>query len=717
MELAGSARRAVRFGVFEVDFQSGELRKQGVRIRLQEQPFQVLTALLERPGELVTREELVRRLWADGTVVDFDRGLNAAVTRLRQALCDSAEAPRYVETVARRGYRWVAHVEPVGERAVPVPVPVSPVGEHSAGRRSPRVIALCAGIIVLAAVWWFNRARVDSPGMRFTVSPLTTGVGVERNPSFSPDGSQIVYEWLRDDRQRHLYVKVIGPGNPIPLTSGAGAEYGPAWSPDGRLIAFLRQLNETTVGIYVVPPIGGVERKVAESPSPRYVVLRRFHGRLAWTHDSRHLIVSVPERIGAGEGLLLVGIESEEKKWLTQGTQDASSGDREPSVSPDGLMVAFARGYYARQEIYLLPLTSDLSPAGSPRPLRTRIHGQSPAWMPDGKRLVYTSINPGMVFGAEVSMVSLDGSEPAHPLPDLGRNAAVVAVSRAGSIAYSRVVMESNIWRQEIARRGESVPPPVRLLASSATDANAQYSPDGKRIAFASNRSGHIEIWTCGSDGADCIQVTDFKTPSSTGTPRWSPDGKDLVFDSASAGDPAVYIVSASGGVTRRVTDSRLKGVVPSWSHDGAWIYFSSPMTGRSEIWKISPAGGNAVQVTRDGGFVAFDSPNSRTLYYTKNEGKAKLFRSSIDGRDETELFSGVSNRGFSVAADRIYYLREEADGSTCIRQFLFATGKDAQVALLREQPSLGLGLSPDGRYLIYSQLRTASNLMLGEPR
>jgi hypothetical protein len=121
--------------------------------------------------------------------------------------------------------------------------------------------------------------------------------------------------------------------------------------------------------------------------------------------------------------------------------------------------------------------------------------------------------------------------------------------------------------------------------------------------------------------------------------------------------------------------------------------------------------------VTRDGGFVAFDSPDSKTLYYTKADGKAKLFRSNIDGSEETELFSGVSNRGFAVDEDRIYYLHEEVDGSTCIRQFLFATAEDTQVALLREQPFLGLSLSPDGRYLIYSQLRTASNLMLAEPK
>src|SRR4051794_25559007 len=102
-----AAFRAIRFGAFEIDIPNAELRKKGVRLRLQQQPFQVLVALLDRPGELVAREELIRRLWPDGTVVDFDRGLNAAVTRLRQALSDSADTPRYIETVSGRGYRFV----------------------------------------------------------------------------------------------------------------------------------------------------------------------------------------------------------------------------------------------------------------------------------------------------------------------------------------------------------------------------------------------------------------------------------------------------------------------------------------------------------------------------------------------------------------------------------------------------------------------------------
>jgi DNA-binding winged helix-turn-helix (wHTH) protein len=108
MAPAATPRRIVRFGVYELNRDTGELRKGGLKIKLQDQPFQVLAMLVERPGELITREELLNRLWPSGTFVDFDHGLNVAVKKLRQALGDTAENPRFVETLSRRGYRFVA---------------------------------------------------------------------------------------------------------------------------------------------------------------------------------------------------------------------------------------------------------------------------------------------------------------------------------------------------------------------------------------------------------------------------------------------------------------------------------------------------------------------------------------------------------------------------------------------------------------------------------
>src|ERR1700748_2455389 len=121
--------RRYRFGVFEADATTAELRRKGVRIKLHSQPFQVLVMLLERPGELLTREEISRELWPDGTFVDYEHGVNSAVNRIREALGDTASNPRFVETLARRGYRFVAPVERIGEPepVTPVAVPVAAV--------------------------------------------------------------------------------------------------------------------------------------------------------------------------------------------------------------------------------------------------------------------------------------------------------------------------------------------------------------------------------------------------------------------------------------------------------------------------------------------------------------------------------------------------------------------------------------------------------------
>jgi Tol biopolymer transport system component/DNA-binding winged helix-turn-helix (wHTH) protein len=707
----------LRFADFELDLRSAELRKAGVRLRLQDQPFQVLAALLERPGEVVTREELVQRLWGDGTVVDYERGLNAAVTRLRQALSDSAETPRYIETVARRGYRFIGTVEKSGDElpAAPPPAPSPPQ------KRDGPPIGAAALIVVLAALaigafWWRSQKSSPPAAERARkVVPLTSSAGVERNASFSPDGSQVVYEWLHDGK-RHLYVKVVGSGDPVPLTSRESAEYGPAWSPDGRLIAFLRQLNESAMGVFVIPPVGGVERKVAETAPLPYWVLSRFHRRLDWTRDSAHLVVSVPERADGIEKLSLISVDSGAMVWLTNPTGGPIDGDREPVVSPDGRTLAFTRGQVgAKEVIYLQRLGSDLRPSGAPSPLTAPRQGRSPAWTPDGKRMVYTTISPGSLFGAGVAVMGLNSGDPPRELLALGRHAAMPTVSRTGRIAYSQIQSEGQILRQETATPRGTIASGVPLISSSSVEFNAQYSPDGSHIAFASNRSGFREIWTCLSDGTHCLQLTALNGSFIAGTPRWSPDGKQIAFDSSAAGDNDVYVVSANGGSTRRVTDDRTHGFVPSWSHDGGSIYFCSNVTGRNEIWKIPSAGGKAIQVTHDGGFVVFESPDGQALYYTKTEQNAALFRSTLEGTQENEVVRGVAYRGFAVAADRIYYLRREADGSTGIWRFLLGTRENSKIGSLGQEAYLGLALSPDGKYLLYSAIRLTSNIMLVE--
>jgi DNA-binding winged helix-turn-helix (wHTH) protein len=247
----------VRFGPFEVDTESAKLRKHGVRLQLQEQPFRVLTALLERPGEVVSREDLISRLWADGTHVDYDRGLNAAVTRLRQALADSAERPRYVETVARRGYRFIAPLEDAVEKDVAGAASKTAAPGSRTRRRLLWITAGCVVRTTAAILFLMTRRESVPPAPR--VTPLTSYPGVESEPSFSPDGSQVAFSWNGEAQTNFdIYVQTVGSGAPLRLTTHGAADRSPAWSPDGRFIAFWRDGRE----LLLVSPTGGAERIV-----------------------------------------------------------------------------------------------------------------------------------------------------------------------------------------------------------------------------------------------------------------------------------------------------------------------------------------------------------------------------------------------------------------------------------------------------------------------
>ncbi len=175
----------MQFGVYEVDLKAGELRKQGLRIKLQEKPFQVLALLLERPGELVTREELQKKLWPGDTFVDFDHSMNTAVNKLREALGDSAESPRFIETLPKRGYRFIAPVQ-LGGRAQAVPA-MAP-----AGRQRPAVIGVVAALVVVLGVaaylgWkrWAHRATPPEGRIMLAVLPFENLSGDSEQEYFS----------------------------------------------------------------------------------------------------------------------------------------------------------------------------------------------------------------------------------------------------------------------------------------------------------------------------------------------------------------------------------------------------------------------------------------------------------------------------------------------------------------------------------------------------
>jgi Tol biopolymer transport system component len=200
------------------------------------------------------------------------------------------------------------------------------------------------------------------------------------------------------------------------------------------------------------------------------------------------------------------------------------------------------------------------------------------------------------------------------------------------------------------------------------------------------------------------------------GCPRWSPDGQRIVFDSNIEGQFEIYQIDANGGRPQRLTYHPANDAVASYSRDGHWIYFCSDRTGRWEIWKVLATGGQAVQVTRNGGYVAFESLDGAFVYYTKDLYTSDLWRIPVGGGNEVEIVKSLMGNGFALAHTGIYFEQPNNNGSTSLKFLSFATGKASVLATITRPLDDDLSVSPDERYLLYTQLdRAGSDLMLVE--
>jgi DNA-binding winged helix-turn-helix (wHTH) protein len=368
----------VRFDVFEVDLQAGELRKDSRKVRLQEQPFRVLSSVLERPGELVTRKELCRRLWPADTFVDFDHGLNSAVARLRDALSDSAEQPKFIETVPKRGYRFIAslHRNRSPEPAESVPAP------HRQ-RSSPAGVWIGIGaalfILVAAIVLGRSYSRI-APSAEAGTGTSSRESQIASVPAYSPDGKHVAFRQSEGRLNDGIFTALVGGENPLRLTSQPG-DFSPVWSPDSRQIAFIRY-SDNALSIYTVPALGGIEHQIYTTPAA-------LGEGLTWSKTGKALAFS---ESSAGDPahswIVVVSLSGSAPQRLT--SPPDGYRDMEPVFSPDGSKVAFIRSAVAGEtnNVFVVSVTG-----GEARQLT--FHDQPivgpPAWSRDGGEILVSS--------------------------------------------------------------------------------------------------------------------------------------------------------------------------------------------------------------------------------------------------------------------------------------------------------------------------------------
>lgn len=747
-----------RFGPFEVDLHTHELWKFDTRLKLVGQPFEILAVLLSRPGELVTREELRQRLWPSDTFVDFNHGLNAAVNKLRAALGDLAEAPRYVETLPRRGYRFVAAIEWVNAKAVhaklavaavpPPPMPPAEIPAKPAAAPKPallpeaqrdvshplslqRSLTGAAPLKTNRAIWfglrWTLGGGVGLLTLLFvcillirTVSgsganlasrppvehtrPLTTIAGT-LEPAFSPDGNSVAFT---RDGVRGIFVTSIGSDQFLQLTSDD--DCCPVWSPDGRSIAFSRFTNKE-IGIYVVPADAGAEQKQNAEKTIKATAAsfslttaptgeRQLntsgvvpqHRELDWSPDGKSIAFA------AQAGIYLLTLDTSTVHRISQ--PPPMSEDWGPSFSSDGQKVLFVRNREIGRpdEIWVTTTRGDESRIlAEPGKIAS-----PPQWSSDGRSVIFASSRSGH---PALWRASFDAPDSIVQIGEAGSPAWDPAVSHRGyRFAYERIIRSLSVWQMDLAAPDKQ----PHLLVSSTSDTDQgpgpQFSPDGQKLAYMSDHSGTMEIWVSNRDGSRPFQLT---AVGGAGTPRWSPDSQSIVFDvNRQEGGAKVVRINLRGGAPQMLTPDAFESEVPSWSRNGKWIYFASSRSGDVQVWKVPATGGSPVQVTRNGGHAALESPDGKLVYYAKSSApEPEIWQVPVDGGTETPLplVRPGTWASWQVVNEGILFVGPSLGHRAVLSLFDFDHHRTTTIAVLDRVP-FWLGATPDGRTVAFDQ-------------
>jgi Tol biopolymer transport system component/DNA-binding winged helix-turn-helix (wHTH) protein len=703
-QVNGSSK--IRFGPFEADLLTQELRNNGKRIRVPAQSFQVLQMLLDHPGDLVTREQLRSLLWPSDTFVDFEHGLNATVNRLRDALHDSADRPRWIETLPRRGYRFIGTIEPPVEPVLPLVAPAPPEAPAQVQplTRSWKTGAWVAGIslgVAAILVGYFLRPRPLVPTDTLNPVPFTSFPGIETAAAFSPDGSRIAFAWNGDPASGgkgfDLYVKVTGSETLLRLTHHPSEWISSAWSPDGTQIAFHRLAGADT-GLYVVPALGGPERKLRSTHIPYEIA-----SQINWSPDGKWISFddALPDR--PGDRMFLLSTETLDVTPVPHNPECLHEGNLNFSLIPNSFIYLCVRNL-SEFEVYTL---AGLGGASSPVTKITNFPAGF-AWSSAGNRLVISELTER---GPELTEYPLAGGSPRH---FLGVPEAIwPALSAKGDkLAYTVTANNSNIWQKDLFHPDI---PPVKLISSTRQQIAAQFSPDGKHIAFRSNRGGPWNIWMQDLDGSNLVQIANLSEGANP--PNWSPDGKKLAFDMRRLGHHEIHIVDIDERVPRKLVTNVPEISSPTWSRDGKWIYFRSYETIGHKIYRCPATGGDAsLLLTLPDGANSLESFDGNSLYFARRVSNTGLGMLALNGASSASDVPGMpaieDANEWTLVSGGIYFVPSDKPKSLLF--YDFSTKKTRQVFSIEKNFAAGLSISPDGRYLLFSQIdEENSNIML----
>ncbi|MEM7353629.1 MAG: winged helix-turn-helix domain-containing protein, partial [Acidobacteriota bacterium] len=577
------ARRSeFQLGPWSVEPATGRLRDGSTRRQLTPRAMKVLLALVDRAGDVVSRDELHRQVWNDRVVgEDVQR---RAIAELRRELGDDASSPTYIETLPRRGYRLIA---PVGSTVAPTDPPDTSVSSHREVMSGPRrpwvwatvglmLVVVVAGSRLDSADRWDSRVPFGSAQLE--TRPLTAMAGRESQPALSPDGRRLVFRLEVEGERVDLWIQDLEVDAPARFTDDEAWEGAAAFTPDGVHLAYSRGLATPSGPRYEVvlrPLLGTGTKTLAVFEGPVF--------DLDVSPQGDRLVVSTRPS-GQPAHLALLSFDGEIQRLTTP--PRTSFGDMAPAFSPTGDAVAFVRGVIDNaHDIYRVSLED-----GSEQRL-THLDGKIPGLAWSDRGLFFTRFPPG-----HRSLWRLDpetGALEATTLParfptqlaaagdrlvllDSGNDADIVSLPLQGSAG--------DTTGSNSTPGGTRPAAAIEVVRSTAWDAAPTYSIARRRLAFVSTRSGSAEIWTSDPDGTSPRRLTRLEGPLAQ-HPRFSPDGSQLAYDVRIGDRSEIHLVELDGGVAHTLGPGDAHELLPTFSLDGRRIYFLSDRGGAWGLW------------------------------------------------------------------------------------------------------------------------------------
>jgi Tol biopolymer transport system component/DNA-binding winged helix-turn-helix (wHTH) protein len=659
----------VQFGIFEADLRTGELHRSGTRVRLQSQPFKLLALLIEHPGEVVSRETLQRDLWGADTTVDYDHSLGIAVNKLREALGDSAENPRFVETLAKRGYRFIAPVKVVDP---PAPIATIETAVLPPQARHPVawwLVGTLTMVCMCLITFFLFRSPVRKPyrvrQVTFSGHVLTNDLDVESISSSASDGSRIYFSHMENGTPV-LAVALVANGeiSRIRLPSTIGAPLISALSPDGSQLIVRSHLQaEPEQPLWLVPTLGGDARQVPN-------VLAHD---ATWMPDGQRLLVA------SGNDLYVVGADGGDlRKFVTVPGRAfwlrwSPNGERlrftlrDPERQTANLWEVLADGSHLRR---LLPSLSE--PASE----------CCGSWTPDGAEFVFQSWQSGHsdIWAIRERPRHLSDNAP-HQVTNGPLEYAAPTTGPEGE----HVFFIGNTAQFALLRAVPGTSEFTALEPSLSAALLAQFSPDGKLVAWLN--AADNSLWRSRVDGSERIELT--SPPLRIFTMKWSPDDRRLAVMAEEPGQPwKIYLIDAEGGkLTPILNEDRNEGD-PAWTPDGRSIVFGR-LPDRMDsgqpkaIYSLNLDTGKVTEVPGSAGlFSPRLSPDGRYIAAMPLDQKALRLFDWTTRRWTTLTAQGVGDPTWSHDGSSIYFQDFLAPGKPIYR-ISIPHGKPEQVATI----------------------------------